>query len=62
LVGIIDNESTTGLSIVLENDFAMNDAKKAERPQVAFKMVPDEWDIIRFECWGVDGKVFWKIN
>jgi hypothetical protein len=62
LVGIIDNENTTGLSLVLEDDFVINDAKNLERLQEAFKMVPDDWDIIRFECWGMDGKVFRKIN
>jgi hypothetical protein len=47
---------------VLADNFVRNHAKKAEELQVAFKMVPDDWDIIRFECWGMDGKVFWKIK
>jgi hypothetical protein len=51
LVSIIDNENTTGLSLVVEDDYALADPGH-RRLQEALKMIPDDWDLIRFDCWG----------
>jgi hypothetical protein len=61
LVGIIDNENTTGLSLVLEDDYVVYDPNFL-RLQEAIKMVPADWDLIRFDCWGTWQVRLRKIN
>jgi hypothetical protein len=50
LTGIIDNENTTGVSLVLEDDMFPLD-KDLSRLEEAIKYVPNDWDLIRFDCW-----------
>jgi hypothetical protein len=50
LVGIIENENTTGLSLVLKDDFILSDPHVA-RLEAALSWVPQDWDLIRFDCW-----------
>jgi hypothetical protein len=56
LVSIIDNKNTTGLSLVVKDDYALTDPGY-HHLQEALKMVPDDWDLIRFDCWGDIKKV-----
>jgi hypothetical protein len=53
VVGIIHNHNTSGLSLVLEDDFIVT-PKLSLRGMVkrALRYVPPDWDIIRFNCWG----------
>jgi hypothetical protein len=51
---IIRNHNTSGLTLVLEDDFIVN------RPinqlvNVTLALVPDDWDIIRWDCWWIGG-------
>jgi hypothetical protein len=50
LTGIIDNENTTGVSLVLEDDMFPLDIDLS-RLEEAIKYVPNDWDLIRFDCW-----------
>jgi hypothetical protein len=54
LTGILDNENTTGVSLVLEDDVIPMDKDRWSRMMEAIKYVPDDWDIIRFDCWGAN--------
>jgi hypothetical protein len=51
LTGMIDNENMTGVSLVLEDDVVPLD-QDLRRLEASMKYVPDDWDIIRFDCWG----------
>jgi len=48
-VSIIDNYNTTGITLVLEDDFKVVEFEKL---LTAVSLVPKDWDIIRFDCWG----------
>jgi hypothetical protein len=48
-ISIIDSYDTTGLSLVFEDDHY---AENITRLQESISVVPDDWDIIRFNCWG----------
>jgi hypothetical protein len=49
-ISIIDSYNTTGLTLVMEDDHF---AKNVTRLQESILLVPDDWDIIRFNCgWG----------
>ena len=54
---IMDNFNTTGYTLVLEDDFQI---KYYEKLLDFMRKVPDDWDVIRFDCWtgpyGVDPK------
>jgi hypothetical protein len=54
LTGIIDAENTTtGVSLVLEDDvITLDDRECWDRMIESIKYVPNDWDIIRFDCWG----------
>jgi hypothetical protein len=61
LVGMLNEENTTGLSLVLQDDLMLTDPD-LQRLQESIKMVPDDWDLIRFDCWGTQWVSFNKIN
>jgi hypothetical protein len=48
-VSIIDSYDTTGLTFVMEDDYY---AENITRLQESISVVPDDWDIIRFNCRG----------
>lgn len=49
LLHILDNEDTTGMFLVLEDDFFISDSG-FRRLEASLAMVPDDWDMIRFDC------------
>jgi hypothetical protein len=49
-ISIIDNYNTTGLTLVFEDDYFAGDI--LPRLQKSMSLVPDDWDILRFGCWG----------
>ena len=56
LLHILDNEPTNGTSLILEDDFFITDPG-FRRIEASVAMVPDDWDVIRFDCreiWQVD--------
>jgi hypothetical protein len=61
LLGIIDNENTTGLSLVLEDDFVITDPG-LQRMEASLALVPDDWDLIRFDCTQTDQVDFQWLN
>jgi GR25 family glycosyltransferase involved in LPS biosynthesis len=61
LLGIMDHENTTGLTMIFEDDYVVTDGH-FDRLQEALKMVPDDWDLIRFDCWGKERVEFREIN
>ncbi|GFH52491.1 predicted protein [Chaetoceros tenuissimus] len=44
----MDNHNTTGITIVLEDDYVINDYPKLLK---SLAMVPDDWDVLRFDLW-----------
>jgi hypothetical protein len=46
-IGILQHENTTGLTLVVEDDFAICDIGRLEE---SIKLVPKDWDIIRWDC------------
>jgi hypothetical protein len=48
-VSIIDSYNTTGLTLVFEDDHF---AENLTHLQESISVVPDDWDILRFDCWG----------
>lgn len=54
LVHILEQEDTSGgISLILEDDYSITDSG-FQRMEASLAMVPDDWDIIRFDCWGTD--------
>jgi hypothetical protein len=53
LDGILQNKDTTGVTMVLEDDIIPLDLN-LDRLEESLKMVPNDWDIIRFDCWGLN--------
>jgi hypothetical protein len=49
LLGILDDENTTGLSLVLEDDYVITDPR-LQRMEASLELVPEDWDLIRFDC------------
>jgi hypothetical protein len=49
LLHILDNEPTNGTSLILEDDFFITDPG-FQRMEASLAMVPDDWDVIRFDC------------
>ncbi|KAL7575110.1 hypothetical protein ACA910_000477 [Epithemia clementina (nom. ined.)] len=50
MIQLMDTQNTTGMSLVLEDDFILgHNLTKIEQ---AIQIVPDDWDIIRLVCWG----------
>jgi hypothetical protein len=49
LLGILDGEDTTGISLVLEDDFVITDPG-LQRMEASLELVPEDWDLIRFDC------------
>jgi hypothetical protein len=48
-LSIIDSYNTTGLTLVFQDDWS---ADNITRLQESISLVPDDWDILRFNCWG----------
>jgi hypothetical protein len=48
-VSIIDSYNTTGLTLVFEDEWS---AENITRLQESISVVPNDWDVIRFNCWG----------
>ena len=46
---IMDNHNTTGITIVLEDDYMITQYSKLVK---SLSMAPDDWDVIRFDSWG----------
>jgi hypothetical protein len=61
LVGIIEKENTTGLSLVLEDDYVVHDPHFS-RLYEAIQMVPNDWDLIRFDCYDLGHVQFRSLN
>jgi hypothetical protein len=49
-ISIIDSYNTTGLTLVLEDDCI---AKNMTLLHESISVVPNDWDVIRFNCWGL---------
>jgi len=47
---IMDNYNTSGLSLVLEDDYQFKNVSQYEWAINEF--LPHDWDIVRFDCWG----------
>jgi hypothetical protein len=45
---IMDNHNTTGITLVLEDDYAIGDYPKLLK---SLAMAPDDWDVLRFDLW-----------
>jgi len=56
-VDIIRNHNTSGLTLVFEDDYKAKESfdKIVER---TLRLVPSDWDIIRWDCWGKIPKSF----
>jgi hypothetical protein len=52
-LNIMDNYNTTGYTLVLEDDHEIKDYKTLLE---AANKVPDDWDVIRFDCWNGKNK------
>jgi hypothetical protein len=48
-IDIMNHYNTTGYTLVLEDDFQITDYT---RLLDGVKKVPNNWDVIRFDCWG----------
>jgi hypothetical protein len=48
-IDIIDNYNTTGVTMVVEDDFKVLHMDKIIE---ALRLVPPDWDILRFDCYG----------
>lgn len=46
---IIDNYNTTGVTMIVEDDFKVLHMDKIKE---ALRLVPPDWDILRFDCYG----------
>ena len=49
-VDIIETLNTTGITMVLEDDFVVT-PEMYEKLLLSVKLIPDDWDIIRWDCW-----------
>jgi hypothetical protein len=47
-IGIIDHQNTTGLTLVLEDDFLVYNFTLLEE---SLRLVPADWDVVRWDCW-----------
>ena len=61
LVDMLDKENTTGLSLVLEDDFMMI-GQAFQRIEESLKMLPSDWEYARFDCWEVERLGFNMVN
>jgi hypothetical protein len=52
---IMDHYNTTGYTLVLEDDFQI---QNYTRLLDGLKKVPEDWDVIRFDCWGKRRNLF----
>ncbi|KAL7573114.1 hypothetical protein ACA910_018792 [Epithemia clementina (nom. ined.)] len=64
VIQLMDTQNMTGISVVLEDDFAI--ASDLTKIQQAIDLVPDDWDIIRFlyfrREFGVNPLAFHRVN
>jgi hypothetical protein len=51
MINIIDNFNTTGMTLVLEDDFFIWDMTGLLLSLNSLP-IPNDWDILRFDCWG----------
>jgi len=49
LLHILTNETMNGTSLILEDDFFITDPA-FKRMEASIALVPDDWDVIRFDC------------
>jgi hypothetical protein len=56
---IIDTKNTTGLTLVLDDDFVIKDMDFLEE---SIQLVPPDWDVIRWDCWGLRPSTFTVVN
>ena len=54
---IIRNHNTSGLTLVFEDDFVAYEPLD-EIVERTLKMVPSDWDVIRWDCWGEPSDLF----
>jgi hypothetical protein len=60
-IGIMDTFNTTGITLILEDDFYISPANMTRLMQ-SVAMVPNDWDIIRWDCHGFIPPTFPWIN
>lgn len=51
LLHIIKDEDTTGISMVVEDDYVLKDPT-LKQVEEALQNIPPDWDVVRFDCWG----------
>ena len=56
---IIDKLNTTGITLVLEDDIAITDMEKL---LASVNLVPPDWDVLRWDCWGNRLPTFQRFN
>jgi len=47
---IMNNYNTSGLTLVMEDDYMVKNITKLE--WAVNTLVPDDWDVVHFDCWG----------
>mmetsp|Transcript_25802 Transcript_25802/g.44049 ORF Transcript_25802/g.44049 Transcript_25802/m.44049 type:complete len:361 (-) Transcript_25802:87-1169(-) len=52
---IMDNLNTEGITLVVEDDFVVRDMKKLI---LSTHLVPDDWDVLRWDCYGTQPPEF----
>jgi hypothetical protein len=60
-IGVMDTLNTTGITLILEDDFYISPANMNRLLQ-SVAMVPNDWDIIRWDCHGFIPPTFPWIN
>ena len=56
---IMDHLNTTGITLVIEDDFVVNDMEKL---LASVNLVPPDWDVLRWDCWGMPLPHFQHFN
>jgi len=58
-VAIMDQRNTTGLTLVLEDDYQVKNMTLLEE---SLKHIPSDFDVVRWDCWGRKPKEFQWMN
>jgi hypothetical protein len=58
-VKILERYNTTGYTLVVEDDFVIRDMNKLVK---SVALVPDDWDVIRWDCWTPPHSSFQKFS